>query len=67
MAFNEAAAAANAMHLRSSQGPLERILKEKTLLPVYPPIAHLAKGGVYAHEALIRGPHTPPPCTRIAI
>jgi diguanylate cyclase (GGDEF)-like protein len=45
-------------------GPLERVLNKHALYPVYQPLLNLSKGGLYAHEALIRGPrgtplHTP--------
>lgn len=37
-------------------GPLARLLLEAGLHAVYQPIARLTDGGIYAHEALIRGP-----------
>ena len=37
-------------------GPLARLLLGTGLHPVYQPIARLTDGGVFAHEALIRGP-----------
>jgi len=37
-------------------GPLARLLQEKALRPVFQPIASMKDGGIYAHEALIRGP-----------
>ena len=45
-------------------GPLSRILRDKSLHPVFQPIVSLQDGSIYAHEALIRGPkgmplHTP--------
>ena len=44
----------------AGQGPLEKILQDKTLFPVYQPIVTLEKSLVYAHEALIRGPQATP-------
>jgi diguanylate cyclase (GGDEF)-like protein len=41
-------------------GPLSRLLSERTLAPVFQPIAALNNGAVYAHEALIRGPQGMP-------
>jgi diguanylate cyclase (GGDEF)-like protein len=46
------------------EGPLAVLLRKGGLYPVFQPIANLRDGGVYAHEALIRGPvgsplHTP--------
>ena len=43
---------------------LQQVLAEKTLYPVFQPIVDLGGSGIYAHEALIRGPlntalHTP--------
>jgi diguanylate cyclase (GGDEF)-like protein len=38
------------------EGPLARLLQQVALSPVYQPIAVLASGAVFAHEALIRGP-----------
>ena len=37
-------------------GPLAKLLQTDTLSPVFQPIASLATGNIYAHEALIRGP-----------
>lgn len=48
------------MHFSGGQGPLGHLLEEKSLIPVYQPIVNLAKAGVYAHEALIRGPQNTP-------
>jgi diguanylate cyclase (GGDEF)-like protein len=39
---------------------LERVLDEAALHPVFQPILNLSKPGIYAHEALIRGPHGTP-------
>jgi diguanylate cyclase (GGDEF)-like protein len=52
-------------------GPLEKLLQERKLYPVFQPIIDLADGSVYAHEALIRGPqgsplHTPDALLRAA-
>ena len=41
-------------------GPLSGLLKVKGLYPVYQPIASLKDGVIFAHEALIRGPHGTP-------
>jgi diguanylate cyclase (GGDEF)-like protein len=51
---------AQIIHFSGGQGPLGQILEKKSLFPVYQPIIHLAKTGVYAHEALIRGPRATP-------
>ncbi|TAH11436.1 MAG: EAL domain-containing protein [Curvibacter sp.] len=45
-------------------GPLQQVLLNAKLYPVYQPIVNLADSTIYAHEALIRGPagtplHTP--------
>lgn len=37
---------------------LSRIIGQRRLFPVFQPIATLADGAIYAHEALIRGPKT---------
>lgn len=42
------------------EGPLARLLQAVALSPVYQPIAVLASGAVFAHEALIRGPQGSP-------
>ncbi len=52
-------------------GPLERLLDELLLYPVFQPIVHLGNASIYAHEALIRGPqgsvlHTPDALLRAA-
>ena len=52
-------------------GPLERLLDERLLYPVFQPIVHLGNASIYAHEALIRGPlgsvlHTPDALLRAA-
>ena len=39
---------------------LQSVLKEKKLHPVFQPIVNLDMGGIYAHEALIRGPQNTP-------
>lgn len=41
-------------------GPLSRLLRERTLSPVFQPIVSMADGSIYAHEALIRGPRGMP-------
>jgi diguanylate cyclase (GGDEF)-like protein len=51
--------------------PLARVLEQGSLYPVFQPILHLGKAGIYAHEALIRGPrgtplHTPDALLRAA-
>ena len=38
-------------------GPLAELLRSNSLYPVYQPIAGLKDGAIFAHEALIRGPH----------
>lgn len=60
---------ANALHTNVhmslwGQGPLAGLMRNRALHCVYQPITALKDGGVYAHEALIRGPqgtpfHTP--------
>ncbi|HEY4065484.1 MAG TPA: EAL domain-containing protein [Burkholderiaceae bacterium] len=45
-------------------GPLSRLLRDKSLSPVFQPIVSMRDGSIYGHEALIRGPkgmplHTP--------
>ena len=39
---------------------MARLLKERGLRVVFQPIVNMADGGIYAHEALIRGPHGMP-------
>ena len=53
------------------KGPLEQVLAQGSLYPVYQPIVNLADGSIHAHEALIRGPkgtalHTPDALLRAA-
>lgn len=53
------------------EGPLERVLRQQCLYPVFQPIVNLSDASVYAHEALIRGPqgtplHTPDALLRAA-
>ncbi|RFO95746.1 diguanylate phosphodiesterase [Rhodoferax lacus] len=60
-----------AAHFIESLEPLGRVLHDKSIYPVFQPLVHLAKTGVYAHEALIRGPrgtplHTPDALLRAA-
>ena len=55
----------------SGPRPLEAVLQNKSLYPVFQPIVKLDDGSVYAHEALIRGPqgtalHTPDALLRAA-
>jgi diguanylate cyclase (GGDEF)-like protein len=49
------------------EGPLARLLQEVALSPVYQPIAVLATGAVFAHEALIRGPQGSPMHAPVAL
>ena len=56
--------AANVVRFTGGNSPLERVLEDAALYPVFQPILNLSKPGIYAHEALIRGPrgtalHTP--------
>ena len=46
--------------VREGKGPLAELLRCGGLRPVYQPIASLASGAVFAHEALIRGPVSSP-------
>lgn len=53
------------------QGPLETLLREDALYPVFQPIVGLQDASIHAHEALIRGPlgsvlHTPDALLRAA-
>jgi len=48
----------------AGQGPLQQVLHNASLYPVFQPIVNLADASIHAHEALIRGPagtplHTP--------
>lgn len=57
--------------VKGESGPLEKVLREGTLYPVFQPIVNLADASIYAHEALIRGPagtplHTPDNLLRAA-
>jgi EAL domain-containing protein (putative c-di-GMP-specific phosphodiesterase class I)/GGDEF domain-containing protein len=57
--------------ITGGQGPLEKLLQESRLYPVYQPIVNLADASIHAHEALIRGPqgtsmHTPDALLRAA-
>jgi diguanylate cyclase (GGDEF)-like protein len=52
------------IHCVDGQGPLEKILHQGSLYPVFQPIVSLTDASIHAHEALIRGPrgtqlHTP--------
>lgn len=54
-----------------AHGPLEKVLVQGGLYPVYQPIISLTDGSIHAHEALIRGPrgtplHTPDALLRAA-
>jgi diguanylate cyclase (GGDEF)-like protein len=54
-----------------AQGPLETVLAQGGLYPVFQPIISLADATIHAHEALIRGPtgsalHTPDALLRAA-
>ncbi|WP_404299997.1 EAL domain-containing protein [Alicycliphilus denitrificans] len=42
--------------VRQGAGPLARLLRACDLRCVFQPLADLREGGIYAHEALIRGP-----------
>ena len=42
--------------VRSSDGALAQLMRDQLLYPLFQPIASMHDGGVYAHEALIRGP-----------
>ena len=44
------------LHFTGGNGPLEQVLEERGLYPVFQPILKLGQAGIYAHEALIRGP-----------
>ena len=62
---------AAAISATEGQGPLQKILLEASLYPVYQPIVNLGDATVHAHEALIRGPrgsalHTPDALLRAA-
>nr|WP_295777304.1 phosphodiesterase [Rhodoferax sp.] len=60
-----------ALSSMEGQGPLQKVLHEASLYPVYQPIVNLGDATVHAHEALIRGPrgsplHTPDALLRAA-
>ena len=62
---------ADVVHISGGHGPLELVLEDEVLYPVFQPILNLSKPGIYAHEALIRGPrgtplHTPDALLRAA-
>ena len=66
-----ARASGTLISVTGGEGPLERVLRQQSLYPVYQPIVNLADASVYAHEALIRGPqgtplHTPDALLRAA-
>lgn len=61
----------NFVHPINGQGPLEKVLQEGGLYPVFQPIINLSDASIHAHEALIRGPrgtglHTPDALLRAA-
>lgn len=61
----------HANYVTAGQSPLEKVLQNGLLYPVFQPIANLADGAIHAHEALIRGPqgtalHTPDALLRAA-
>ena len=65
------ALALSQVHFSGGHGPLERLLEDAALYPVFQPILNLSKPGIYAHEALIRGPqgtalHSPDALLRAA-
>lgn len=45
---------------QNTRGPLNGLLGQKKLYPVFQPIAMLSDGAVFSHEALIRGPDNSP-------
>ncbi len=64
-------ARAVALSPSEGMGPLQKILIESSLYPVFQPIVNLGDATIYAHEALIRGPggsalHTPDALLRAA-
>jgi len=61
----------HADYVTAGQSPLEKVLQNGLLYPVFQPIANLADASIHAHEALIRGPqgtalHTPDALLRAA-
>jgi diguanylate cyclase (GGDEF)-like protein len=59
------------VHAIHAQGPLETVLAQGGLYPVFQPIISLGDASIHAHEALIRGPtgtalHTPDALLRAA-
>ena len=59
------------VHPIAGQGPLEKVLHQGSLYPVFQPVVSLSDSAIYAHEALIRGPqgtelHTPDALLRAA-
>ena len=52
----EAMAALLSPAAREGSGPVARLVRGGGLHCVFQPLADLREGGVYAHEALIRGP-----------
>jgi diguanylate cyclase (GGDEF)-like protein len=64
--LNLESAPAESLDFRTGDGsgPLSRLLKGRSLSPVFQPIVSMDDGSIYGHEALIRGPkgmplHTP--------
>jgi EAL domain-containing protein (putative c-di-GMP-specific phosphodiesterase class I)/GGDEF domain-containing protein len=43
--------------ITGGEGPLQAVLRKGFLYPVFQPIVNLNDASIYAHEALIRGPH----------
>ncbi|WCM92294.1 phosphodiesterase [Acidovorax sp. NCPPB 2350] len=63
-ALREGVLAALSPAVRESDSPLAQLMRGDGLHCVFQPLADLREGGIYAHEALIRGPadsplHTP--------
>lgn len=46
--------------LLRGRGPLASLMRGQALQPVFQPIVALSEGGIYSHEALIRGPQNSP-------
>jgi diguanylate cyclase (GGDEF)-like protein len=47
-------------NLLRGRGPLAELIRKQALGPVFQPIVTLSDGGIYSHEALIRGPQNTP-------
>ncbi len=56
--------ASDLMHFNpgTREGPLSRLLHQRSLTPWFQPIVSLESGAVFAHEALVRGPQNMPLC-----